>query len=330
MGTETERGFVPCGTGFIGIAIYEDVAAPMIITARHVIDMIRGDQFSIRLNRKDGSSECRRLSKENMIVFENRAIDLAVIPAPIDHSIYDVFAIHIDSEKWKKQIDDAGLGFPSPGDEISIVGLYTTHFGQVKNMPIIRIGHIAANPEEEVLTYRGYVKGFLVEVHSIAGLSGSPVFWNLPVVRVVNEELQYLPAVMQIPIGIFIGYHCTDTREDQILVPEFQPPPGEWEEKEESEKRPSEERRTGFGVVLPIQFIFGIFEGDQMREILKKAVEEHRKGSGFRPASAPVDTQVSAPISAKVVPPSIDANPTHREDFRRLVDVAARKPAPKD
>jgi hypothetical protein len=164
VGHETQNGFVPTGTGFVGLVVHQGAGAPVVITARHVIDMIPGDHFSIRLNRKDGTAETKCLSKDNMITFEDRSIDLAVIPAPIDHTIYDVFAIHIDYTKWKKQIDDVELGMPTVGDEISIVGLYTTHYGYAKNMPVVRIGHIAAMPEDKVLTARGYVKGFLVEV----------------------------------------------------------------------------------------------------------------------------------------------------------------------
>ena len=39
---------------------------------------------------------------------------------------------------------------------------------------------------------------------------------------------------------------------------------------------------------------------------------------------------LDAATGEEVSPPSNDENPTHREDFRRLVDVAARKPEPKD
>jgi hypothetical protein len=311
VGIETQRGFVPIGTGFIGLVKYEDVGAPLVITARHVLDMISGDDFYIRLNRRDGTAESKRLSKSTMITFNDRSVDLAVIPAPIDAAIYDVFAIHIDSALWKKQIDDAGLGGPSSGDEVSIIGLYTTHYGHAKNMPVVRIGHIAAIPEEKVLTAKGYVNGFLVEVHSIAGLSGSPVFWNLPPVKIINDELQYLPAIEHIPIGIFTAYHVIQSRDDEAVVPQFQTDPADWQEEKPPETS-SDERRTGFGVVLPINFIFEIFEGDEMKKKLSQAVEEHRKASGHRDASA--------------APPTSDENPTHREDFMRLVGAAARKP----
>ncbi len=316
VGVETDRGFIPYGTGFVGLTKYEDMVAPVIVTARHVLDSVTQPHFSVRINRKDGTASTLRLDKANIILFDKKPIDIAVVPAPIDASIFDVFAIHMDAELWKKQIEDAALGTPQPGDEISIVGLYTSHYGHVKNMPIVRIGHVAAVPDEELLTPWGFVTGFLVEVHSIAGLSGSPVFWNLPPVKIVNKELKYLTDLVHIPIGIFIGYHVIQSREDEMIVPEYQQSREQFEEKE-LPKTLSDERRTGFGVVLPIGYVFGIFESEQMQQILKTAVEDARKGSGFRPASAP--------ILMSVISPSGDENPNHREDFTSLLNAAAKK-----
>ena len=285
VGIEGPSGFVPLGTAFICIYTYEDMAAPFIVTARHILDDIAGEEFSVRLNRKDGTAETRKLNKNAMIKFDDKAIDIAVITAPIDHSIYDVFAIHLDSKKWKKQIEDTGLGAPKPGDEVCISGLYTTHFGTIRNMPVVRIGHIAAIPEEKVLTNLGYVNGFLVEVHSIVGLSGSPVFWNLPWATVKGEELKYRTedSVAHIVIGVFVGYHVVESREDEMIVPQFQTPPEEWVETDQRKKSGVDERRTGFGVVLPIHYLFGMFDSEEMKKLMSQQIDAHRKGKcGFQ------------------------------------------------
>jgi hypothetical protein len=57
-----------------------------------------------------------------------------------------------------------------------------------------------------------------------------------------------------------------------------------------------------------------------MRKILKSAVEDARKGSGFRPASTPVLVSVISPSSSS----SGDENPNHREDFTSLLNAAAK------
>jgi hypothetical protein len=296
LGHENERGFTPYGTAFLGIASYEDMAAPLAITARHVIDLIPGDFISLRVNRKAGGSDVLRISKQNMILFEDKAIDLAIMPASIDHTIYDVFAIHLDSAKWKDQLAQTGLGYIVQGDEVCIAGLYTSHYGHDRNMPVVRIGHVAAIPEEKVLTPWGYTTGFLVEVHSIAGLSGSPVFWSLPTTYVENKQLKFREnGLSHIPVGIFIGYHVIESREDEFIVPEFQEPPENWIERDQqsTKRTKSEERRTGLGVVLPINFIFGIFENQEMKDLLKSAVEERRDKTAFRIAPAPLIVKVS-------------------------------------
>ena len=65
---------------------------------------------------------------------------------------------------------------PTVGDEVATVGLYTSHHGHTKNIPVVRVGHISMLPDEPVMSTRGYVEAYLVEVRSIVGLSGSPVY----------------------------------------------------------------------------------------------------------------------------------------------------------
>jgi hypothetical protein len=133
------------------------------------------------------------------------------------------------------------------------------------------------------MTHRGYVHGYLIETHSIAGLSGSPVFVNVPRMRVVGNEIEIGTYAAYIVIGILIGYHTIESREDEILVPQFQ---ASEEDREylEATGRP-EERRTGFGVVVPIELIMTFFESQMWMDLMKKSVEQHRKDSGHRPAS---------------------------------------------
>src|SRR5436309_3982902 len=94
IGAENERGFTPYGTALIGLVTFEDFGNTVIITAHHVVEDIPGNRVSVRLNRKDGSADTRKLQKSWLITFKDRAIDLCVFPISIDPSIYDFFAIH--------------------------------------------------------------------------------------------------------------------------------------------------------------------------------------------------------------------------------------------
>lgn len=65
------------------------------------------------------------------------------------------------------------------GDEVFITGLLANHPGEFRNTPIVRIGNLAAYPEERVkATGIGEIDAYLVEVRSRGGLSGSPVYYH--------------------------------------------------------------------------------------------------------------------------------------------------------
>ena len=301
LGVETPNGFIPCGTGLIGLAIYEDLANTVIITADHVIDEIPGDEVSIRINRHAGGASTLKISKTAKINFKDRAIDLAVFPMMVDPTIYDIWTIPLQSSSWQKLVST--YGEPGEGDEVCVVGLYTTHYGHTRNMPIVRIGHIAGIPEEKVMTHRGSVHGYLIEVHSIGGLSGSPVFLNAPPVSYRDGKLMLTEkGPSYVPLGILIGYHVTELKIDQINVPTFQEPEDKREYGLDVDK--SEERRTGFAVVLPIQLIYEIFESDSIMKIMKEGAEHVRKTSGYRPASVSLPSSEPCPSRQRREPHS--------------------------
>ena len=213
-----------------------------------------------------------------------------------------------------KEIADK-YGTPGLGDEVSIVGLYTTHYGHVRNIPTVRTGHIAGISEEPVMTDRGYVHGWLIECFSIAGLSGSPVFWSTAGPE--NEEkVESLPIKDQhkqkiyFPIGILIGYHVIESKEDEIVVPQYQV--RKEDRVQMAEPSQVEQRRTGFAVVIPFYLLYNIFESEMMQNLFKRAADLQKQISGYKPASAKppgfdasqspepsADVLVVAPYSAK-------------------------------
>jgi hypothetical protein len=314
VGFKGEHGFLPYGTGLLGIAMYEDMGIVNLVTAKHVVDDVVGEKIWVRLNRRDGTTETKALTKSSAISFKNKAVDLAVFPLIGSGDVleYDIYPITLASKAWEDQVN--ALGRPGPGDEVCVVGLYTTHYGHIRNIPVVRIGHIAALPEELVMTNRGYVPGYLIECHSIAGLSGSPVYLTVPDVKSINGEIKILTEAAYIPLGILIGYHVIEGKDDSIVVPQFQQPP---EKRTYNASTGFDERRTGFGVVIPIQFVYEIFDGEQMQKILKDNIERVRRESGFRNASA-------APSAASEERGDGAGNPHHREDFTSLLNAAGK------
>lgn len=67
------------------------------------------------------------------------------------------------------------------GDEVIIPGLFLSHIGTTRNLPVLRTGTIAAMRGEPVPTSYGLMDAYLVEMRSVGGISGSPVYTHMAV-----------------------------------------------------------------------------------------------------------------------------------------------------
>lgn len=153
------------------------------VTARHVIEKIRatrdemadhdGKMF-LRLNKKTGGTHEYEMSAANDWSFhDTAAFDVAVSGITPDLVDYDHRAYPVDGFLTEELIERDYIGI---GSELFFVGLFDQHAPESKNVPILRVGNIAAMPEELVQTQKGPAKLYLVESRSKRGLSGSPVF----------------------------------------------------------------------------------------------------------------------------------------------------------
>jgi hypothetical protein len=156
----------------------ETVSFLYAITARHVIDGIRrrGSQVKVRVNDRHGSSRIIDTDPDNWLTHPTDATtDVTVLPwssdADLDIGPFPItpHSSAVDASEMEKR----GLGI---GDSIYSVGLFWRHAGSSRNLPIVRAGIIAAMPQEPVITPLGDMTAYLVELRSIKGLSGSPVF----------------------------------------------------------------------------------------------------------------------------------------------------------
>ena len=163
------------------------------VTARHVIDglHVRGvENLVLRLNPKDSSAEIisKRVALTQWFMHpSDNSIDVAVCEIGVaqeeDHLVIPLSMCLTEEGRRAHEI---GLG-----DEVFISGLFHYHFGTNRNIPIIRIGNIAALDEENISVDKfGKIEGFLVEARSTGGLSGSPVFVNLGAGRIIRGKLK--------------------------------------------------------------------------------------------------------------------------------------------
>jgi hypothetical protein len=259
IGLETGGLFLPVGTGFLGIYRHRDLSFAFLVTADHVLEMIQSDVFSVRLNRRNGDAESLRLSKTDRIPVLDYRNDIAMVRMQGIHDDYDVQYIDLNDELRKQELDK--VSGPTVGDEVFTIGLYTSHYGQIKNIPVVRVGNIAMIPEEPVQTQRGFIDAYLVETRSIAGLSGSPVYLNIFPILHGKEGVSILQNQGHSIIGIMVGYHIISTAEDQISVPSTQ---GGDTVVEYS----LDERNTGFAIVVPIERVYEILKSELVLKML--------------------------------------------------------------
>jgi hypothetical protein len=107
-----------------------------------------------------------------------------------------------------------------PGTVVSMIGLFRSHYGAERNTPVVRIGNIAAMPEEPVRThYFGYIKAYLIEAMSIAGLSGSPVFAHANTANVLLErmETKKMPQPLGL-LGLVHGHFDVDNLNEDVVA----------------------------------------------------------------------------------------------------------------
>ncbi len=306
LGREAYGTFTPYGTGTLcAYEGNEGISFMFVATAKHVLDDIRGDAFWARINRTDGTCATVKVEKQYFNVEpESKETDLILFSIVMDVGLFDCLFLPINRTKFGEAFKDAWEA--SIGDEVCVTGLYTSHYGNLRNIPIVRVGHLAALPEEPVATDRGYVEGYLIELHSIAGLSGSPVFVSPPpIYRDKQGEIKFRHGSVHLPLGILIGHHVIESKEDEIVVPKFQ--------KASAAPDPLYQKNTGFGVVIPLERLLEMCERPDVQSVFADAAKVKKAKSGFVP-----DASVSTERAQE------EGNPEHKEDFRRLLNAAAK------
>jgi hypothetical protein len=184
-----------CGTGFF-VSVPSKIpnrSFPYLVTAKHVARAVEGNDFYIRANTRDGTSTIFKAGNEVKWCFHPDSTypaDVAVYHFPLTTDLYktlDCEMIEVGMLLTEKKRQEEGVG---EGDETFSVGLFSKHAGNGKNLPIIRMGNIAMISDEPVQTTQfGNMDAYLIEMRSIGGHSGSPVFVLKPIPIAIADEL---------------------------------------------------------------------------------------------------------------------------------------------
>lgn len=234
---------------------------------------------------------------------ERNSVDVAVTPVGVRGTTRaDIEVLPIDAFVTPQNIADRGWDV---GDEIVVIGLFRNHYGRTKNIPIVRVGSLAAIPDEPVKTKWGFIDAYLIELHSIGGLSGSPVFIHHPPVIIRKDgQAQVITGPRLNLLGVMQGhFDIPNLREDAVV-----------------DDGANGSINTGIGVVVPAHKIIETLNQPDMKNERDVLIAKSEREAA---------TLDSLPIE-EASPRANDANPNHRVDFTRLVSAAARKPAPKD
>jgi hypothetical protein len=250
--------FRSLGTGFFVVVKQEGWEFAYIVTAKHVLDEVTRSGCphpTARLNKRSGKAfDLVALNPgDQWITWQSQAVDLAILPVAVDEREFRYQAIPLEMLLTNKLIEHHSIGL---GDELFSVGLFALRTGKQRNIPIVRTGIIAALPEtDEPFTKKGEpYHAYLVEMRSIGGLSGSPVFVFLDRYRTADANLPEGKDWIYFCLGLIRG-HWDLKRETDDSAPDVA-----------LGFSKGENLNTGIAVVTPSQYIEAILNSPVFKE----------------------------------------------------------------
>ena len=134
------------------------------------------------------------------------------------------------------------------GDEVFITGLFKHYTGTKQNIPILRIGNLVCDETERVVTKDyGEIAAQLIEVRSLGGLSGSPVFFNLGRIRAVGSDLKIVRNPPPFLMGLVHGHFEAPLKSTATAVGT-----------DAASFVDAENLNVGIAVVVPVKSIFDV------------------------------------------------------------------------
>lgn len=234
--------------------------------------------------------------------------DLAVCLVSVNPGVHKLKCI---DESWfvtKQDIADAIIGI---GDDVFMVGRFMNHDGHLTNVPSARFGHLSMMPLG-ISHKAGHQQiSFAVEMLSRPGYSGSPVYVYKVPYDLMTGSITVGGRTIWL-LGINWGFITDSAEVNEKTVTTAMI------EDEESKTIQYVKINTGMNGVVPAW---------HLRKLLNSGhIKREREAILAREAQQAALTLPSGAAELASVPPSNGENPTHREDFMRLVGAAARKP----
>src|SRR3989344_5946907 len=239
-----------------------------IVTAKHVLNYIKaksiGGNLFLRINDKNGGSIIATTNVNDWKVHPtDDALDVAVLNLYLPIDTYDVIYIPANMATTPEIIKQQSIGI---GDEVFITGLFVNHVGRKRNLPVIRSGNLSLMAEEPVYTTLGETDAYLIEARSIGGLSGSPVFVYLCVVRHIDKQVKFVTGERAgfSWLGIMHGHWKIPANTKDVII-------------EDENEDQNGEKHTGIGIVVPATKVLEVINQPQYMDLRKKTLDELKK-----------------------------------------------------
>jgi hypothetical protein len=176
-----------------------------------------------------------------------------------------------------------------PGDDVFFVGRFMGHDGKQRNTPTARFGNIAMSKPEPILNEESGVmqESLLVELRSLPGYSGSPVFayYPAPMVRLDKPdeeggkpmrgfEFQGINSVWLLGVD-----WCHLYSEEPVRQPDGT----------RVSERSFVKQNSGMAGVVPAWKLLELLHGEELTDIRNEEFEERKKLPTAEPDGGPVD-----------------------------------------
>lgn len=294
------------GTGFwVGYEPEESAGGFYIfaVSNKHVI--ADGGASVIRVNTIDGGVEIFEIEPHEW--YFDAKDDLAVTHVFLDLVKHKINVIPMTMFVTREIMKSYDLG---PGDEVFMVGRFIKLDGKTTNIPSVRFGSLSI--PDSIIDHPLYAaqESFAVEMRSMAGYSGSPVFiwpsqWNM------NSGGVTVGIAAVFLLGVDWGHIV-----DQLEV----------EQRRISAVPSAAQAPTTISFVRANTGMNGVVPAWSLSELIKSSpiaenMRRHAKAEAVKKAAAGPSTVVDvASVSAE----DEKQNPRHREDFTSLLNAAAK------
>lgn len=146
-----------------------------VVTNRHVVEEYKARFIRLHTHGKNNPIQVIEGAWEYHVNGDD--IAACEFPRPVR---YYYLPLPVEFLLAKQNAENLRVGL---GDDLFMIGRFLNHDGKDKNVPVVRFGTIAMMPDEPILDNGRLQDSFLIEIRTIPGFSGSPVFVHIPDTR---------------------------------------------------------------------------------------------------------------------------------------------------